>query len=92
MDAGDSFTYMARDSSNVDSNVVTVNISLTCSPCTEKTIEAGSSGVIVSYRGCDCRKYDAYIPKGKVFIFCHLDGSISIDQGSYTVLSSKVCY
>jgi VCBS repeat-containing protein len=92
MDAGDSFTYMARDSSNVDSNVVTVNISLTCSPCTEKTIEAGSSGVIVSYRGCDCRKYDVYVPKGKVFIFCHLDGSVSIDQGSYTVLSSKVCY
>ena len=92
MDAGDSFTYMARDSSNVDSNVVTVNISLTCSPCTEKTIEAGSSGVIVSYRGCDCRKYDLYVPKGKVFIFCHLDGSVSIDQGSYTVLSSKVCY
>ena len=92
MDAGDSFTYMARDSSDVDSNVVTVNISLTCSPCTEKTIEAGSSGVIVSYRGCDCRKYDLYVPKGKVFIFCHLDGSVSIDQGSYTVLSSKVCY
>ncbi|MDA9360163.1 Ig-like domain-containing protein [Flavobacteriaceae bacterium] len=92
MDAGDSFTYKARDSSNLDSNVVTVNISLTCSPCTEKTIEAGSSGVIVSYRGCDCRKYDVYVPKGKVFIFCHLDGSVSIDQGSYTVLSSKVCY
>ncbi len=92
MDAGDSFTYMARDSSNVDSNVVTVNIALTCSPCTEKTIEAGSSGVIISYRGCDCRTYDVYVPKGKVFIFCHLDGSVSIDQGSYTVLRSKVCY
>ena len=76
----------------LDSNIVTVNITLTCSPCTEKTIEAGSSGVIISYRGCDCRKYDAYVPKGEVYIFCHLDGSVVIGSGSYTVLSSKVCY
>ena len=92
MDAGDSFTYTARDSSDVDSNVVTVNILLTCSPCTEKTIEAGSSGVIINYQGCDCRTYIAYVPKGQVFIFCHLDSTVSIDRGSYTVLSSKVCY
>ena len=91
MDAGDSFTYKANDGL-LDSNTVTVNIALTCSPCTEKTIEAGSSGVIISYRGCDCRKYDAYVPKGEVFIFCHLDGSVVIGSGSYTVLSSKVCY
>ncbi|MDG1385625.1 MAG: Ig-like domain-containing protein, partial [Flavobacteriaceae bacterium] len=92
MDAGDSFTYMARDSNNLDSNIVTVNITLTCSPCTEKTIEAGSSGVIINYQGCDCRTYYVYVPKGEVFIFCHLDGMVSIDSGSYTVLSSKVCY
>ena len=92
MDAGDSFTYMARDSNNLDSNIVTVNITLTCSPCTEKTIEAGSSGVIINYQGCDCRTYHVYVPKGEVFIFCHLDGMVSIDSGSYTVLSSKVCY
>ena len=92
MDAGDSFTYMARDSNNLDSNIVTVNITLTCSPCTEKTIEAGSSGVIINYQGCDCRTYDVYVPKGEVYIFCHLDGMVSIDSGSYTVLSSKVCY
>ena len=91
MDAGDSFTYKANDGL-LDSNIVTVNITLTCSPCTEKTIEAGSSGVIISYRGCDCRKYDAYVPKGEVYIFCHLDGSVVIRSGSYTVLSSKVCY
>jgi VCBS repeat-containing protein len=91
MDAGDSFTYKANDGL-LDSNIVTVNITLTCSPCTEKTIEAGSSGVIISYRGCDCRKYDAYVPKGEVYIFCHLDGSVVIGSGSYTVLSSKVCY
>ena len=91
MDAGDSFTYKANDGT-VDSNTVTVTISLTCSPCTEKTIEAGSSGVIISYQGCDCRSYDVYVPKGEVFIFCHLDGMVSIDSGSYTVLSSKVCY
>ena len=92
MDAGDSFTYKAKDDGLLDSNTVTVNIALTCSPCTEKTIEAGSSGVIISYRGCDCRKYDAYVPKGEVFIFCHLDGTVVIGSGSYTVLSSKVCY
>ena len=91
IDAGDSFTYKANDGL-LDSNTVTVNIILTCSPCTEKTIEAGSSGVIISYQGCDCRTYDVYVPKGKVFIFCHLDGMVSIDSGSYTVLSSKVCY
>ena len=91
MDAGDSFTYKANDGT-VDSNTVTVTISLTCSPCTEKTIEAGSSGAIISYRGCDCRSYDVYVPKGKVFIFCHLDGTVTTGSGSYTVLSSKVCY
>ena len=91
MNSGDSFTYKANDGS-IDSSPVTVNINLTCSPCTEKTIEAGSSGVIISYRGCGCRTYDVYVPKGKVFIFCHLDGSVVIGSGSYTVLSSKVCY
>ncbi|MDB4015284.1 Ig-like domain-containing protein, partial [Flavobacteriaceae bacterium] len=91
MNNGDSFTYKANDGS-LDSNTVTVNINLTCSPCTEKTIEAGSNGVIISYRGCDCRTYDVYVPKGRVFIFCHLDGSVVIGSGSYTVLSSKVCY
>jgi hypothetical protein len=91
MVAGDSFTYKTNDGT-VDSNTVTVTISLTCSPCTEKTIEAGSSGVIINYQGCDCRTYDVYVPKGEVFIFCHLDGMVSIDSGSYTVLSSKVCY
>ena len=91
MDAGDSFTYKANDGTT-DSNIVTVNISLTCSPCTEKTIEAGSNGVIVNYQGCDCRTYDLFVPKGEVFIFCHLDGMVSIVSGSYTVLSSKVCY
>ena len=91
MNSGDSFTYKANDGS-LDSIPVTVNINLTCSPCTEKTIEAGSNGVIISYRGCGCRTYDVYVPKGKVFIFCHLDGSVVIGSGSYTVLSSKVCY
>ena len=91
MDAGDSFTYKANDGV-LDSNIVTVNILLTCSPCTEKTIEAGSSGVIINYRGCDCRAYTAYVPKGRVFIFCHSDDSVVIGSGSYTVLSSKVCY
>ncbi|PSR10991.1 MAG: hypothetical protein C7M88_00265 [Candidatus Arcticimaribacter sp.] len=90
MNAGDSFTYKANDGT-LDSNIVTVNITLTCSPCTEKTIEAGSNGVLISYQGCDCRTYDVYVPKGRVFIFCHLDGSVTIGSGSYTVLSSKVC-
>ena len=90
MNGGDSFTYKANDGVS-DSNVVSVTIALTCSPCTESTIEGGSNGVVFTYKGCDCRDYDVYVPKGKTFIFCHLNNSISISQGSYTVITTKVC-
>jgi VCBS repeat-containing protein len=90
MNGGDSFTYKANDGVS-DSNVVSVTIALTCSPCTESTIEGGSNGVVFTYKGCNCRDYDVYVPKGKTFIFCHLNNSISISQGSYTVITTKVC-
>lgn len=90
MNGGDSFTYKANDGL-LDSNIVTVNINLTCSPCTEYIIEAGSSGVLLSYQGCDCRNYNVYVPKGKSYTFCHLDNTVTIAQGSYTILTSEVC-
>ena len=90
MNGGDSFTYKANDG-EADSNVVSVTIALTCSPCTESSVEGGINGVVFTYKGCDCRDYDVYVPKGKTFIFCHLNNSISISQGSYTVITTKVC-
>ena len=90
MNGGDSFSYKANDGA-LDSNVVSVTIALTCSPCTESTIEGGSNGVVFTYKGCNCRDYDVYVPKGKTFIFCHLNNSISISQGSFTVITTKVC-
>ena len=90
MNGGDSFSYKANDGES-DSNVVSVTIALTCTPCTESTIEGGSNGVVFTYKGCNCRDYDVYVPKGKTFIFCHLNNSISISNGSYTVITTKEC-
>ncbi|MDA8640559.1 Ig-like domain-containing protein [Flavobacteriaceae bacterium] len=90
MNGGDSFTYKANDGL-LDSNTVSVNIDLTCTPCTQSTIIGGSDGALFMYQGCDCRNYSVYVPKGKSYTFCHLDNSISISQGAYTVLSTEVC-
>jgi VCBS repeat-containing protein len=90
MNGGDSFTYKANDGL-LDSNTVSVNIDLTCTPCTQSTIIGGSDGALFRYQGCDCRNYSVYVPKGKSYTFCHLDNSISILQGAYTVLSTEVC-
>ena len=90
MNGGDSFTYKANDGT-VDSNVVAVNIDLTCSPCTQSTIVGGSNGVFFNYQGCDCNSYQVFVPKGKSYTFCHLDNSIAISQGAYTVIATSVC-
>ena len=90
MNGGDSFTYKAKDAS-LFSNVVTVNIGITCSPCTQSTIVGGSDGVLFSYQGCDCNSYQVYVPKGKTYIFCHLVNTITISQGAYTVIATSVC-
>ena len=90
MNGGDSFTYKANDGT-VDSNVVAVNVDLTCSPCTQSTIVGGSNGVFFNYQGCDCNSYQVFVPKGKSYTFCHLDNSIAISQGAYTVIATSVC-
>jgi len=32
-----------------------------------------------------------YVPKGKAYSFCHLDGSINVIAGSYTLITSSPC-
>tara|TARA_B100000767_G_scaffold268869_1_gene289825 strand:- start:2972 stop:8137 length:5166 start_codon:yes stop_codon:yes gene_type:complete len=90
MNGGDSFTYKAKDAS-LFSNVVTVNIDITCSPCTQSTVVGGSGGVLFAYQGCDCKSYEVYVPKGKTYIFCHVVNSITISQGAYTLIATSVC-
>lgn len=90
MNSGDSFTYKLNDGT-VDSNNATVNIYLSCSPCTESIIEGGVNGVSFTYTDCLCKTVRVYVPKGKAFTFCHLDGSITVDSGNYTLISSRDC-
>ena len=90
LNGGDSFTYKVNDGT-VDSGNATVNIYLSCSPCTESFIEGGTNGVTFSYTDCDCKNVWVHVPKGRAFTFCHLDGSINVVYGNYTLLSSKVC-
>ncbi len=86
----DSFTYKVSDGT-LDSGNATVDINLSCSPCTESFIEAGANGVSFSYTDCNCKTIRVYVPKGRAYTFCHLDGSINIVSGSYTLLSSGTC-
>ena len=90
LNGGDSFTYRASDGT-LTSSITTVNINLSCSPCTESIIEAGPNGVSFSYSDCLCKTIRVYVPKGKAYTFCHLDGDITINAGSYTLITSKVC-
>ena len=87
---GDRFTYKVNDGS-VDSNTATVDVFLTCSPCTESIIKAGRTGLTATYQNCECNTMNIYIPKGKSFKFCHLDNSITVINGSYTLISQKTC-
>ena len=90
MNSGDSFTYKLNDGT-VDSNNATVNILLSCSPCTESIVEGGVNGVSFTYTDCLCKTVRVYVPKGKAFTFCHLDGSIIVDSGNYTVIATRDC-
>ena len=87
---GDSFTYKINDGT-VDSNIATVDVFLTCSPCTESIIKAGNTGLTATYQNCECNTINIYIPKGKSFKFCHLANSITVVNGSYTLISQKSC-
>ena len=90
LNAVDTFTYKVNDGT-VDSNNATVNIYLSCTPCTETIIEAGTNGVSFTYSDCLCKTIKVYVPKGKAYTFCHLDGSINIISGNYTQISTRSC-
>jgi len=90
LNGGDSFTYKVNDGS-IDSNIASVNVYLSCSPCTETIIEAGSNGASFAYTDCLCKTVRVYVPKGKAYSFCHLDGSINVIAGSYTLITSSPC-
>ena len=89
LNSGDSFIYSVSDGTLTSS--ATVNILLSCSPCTESIIEGGVNGVSFSYTDCLCKTVRVYVPKGKAYTFCHLDNSINVNSGGYTLITSKVC-
>ena len=90
LNSGDSFTYTVTDGT-LTSAAATVNILLSCSPCTESIIEGGPNGVSFSYTDCLCKTVRVYVPKGKAYTFCHLDNSIIVNAGNYTLITSRVC-
>ena len=90
LNSGDSFTYTVTDGT-LSSAAATVNILLSCSPCTESIIEGGPNGVSFSYTDCLCKTVRVYVPKGKAYTFCHLDNSINVNAGNYTLITSRVC-
>ena len=90
MNSGDSFQYKAFDGT-VYSNNATVNIYVSCSPCKESIVEGGNNGVSFTYTDPLCKKVRVYVPKGKAYSFRHLEGSITINVGTYTLISSLNC-
>ena len=90
LNGGDSFTYTVSDGA-LTSGSATVNILLSCSPCIESIIEGGPNGVSFSYTDCLCKTVRVYVPKGKAYTFCHLDNSINVNAGNYTLITSRVC-
>ena len=54
LNAGDSFTYTVTDGT-LTSSSATVNILLSCTPCTESIIEGGVNGVSFTYTDCLCK-------------------------------------
>ena len=90
MNSGDSFQYKAFDGT-VYSNNATVNIYVSCSPCKESIVEGGNNGVSFTYTDPLCKKVRVYVPKGKAYSFRHLAGSITINVGTYVLISSVDC-
>ena len=90
LNSGDSFTYTVTDGT-LTSASATVNILLSCSPSTESIIEAGVNGVSFSYTDSLCKTVRVYVPKGKAYTFCHLNNSITVNAGNYTLITSRSC-
>ena len=90
LNSGDSFTYKVSDGT-LDSANATVNILLSCSPSKQSIVEGGPNGVSLTYTDELCKTVRVYVPKGKAYVFCHLDGSIILEAGSYTLINSTDC-
>ena len=90
LNSGDSFTYKVSDGT-LDSGNTTVNIYLSCSPTKQSIVEGGPNGVSFTYTDELCKTVRVYVPKRKAYTFCHLDGSITVDAGSYTLVTSTNC-
>ena len=90
VNSGDSFTYTVTDGT-LTSPSATVNILLSCSPSSESIIEAGVNGVSFSYTDSLCKTVRVYVPKGKAYTFCHLNNSITVNAGNYTLITSRSC-
>ena len=90
LNSGDSFTYKVSDGT-LDSGNATVNIYLSCSPTKQSIVEGGPNGVSFTYTDELCKTVRVYVPKRKAYTFCHLDGSITVDAGSYTLVTSTNC-
>ena len=90
LNSGDSFTYKVSDGT-LDSGNATVNIHLTCTPTKQSIVEGGPNGVSFSFTDEMCKTVRVYVPKRKAYSFCHLDGSIVLNAGSYTLISSTNC-
>ena len=90
LNSGDSFTYKVNDGT-VDSANATVNIYLSCSPTKRSIVEGGPNGVSFTYTDALCKTVRVYVPKRKAYTFCHLDGSITLNAGSYTLINSQNC-
>lgn len=88
--SGDSFTYKVNDGAE-DSNNATVNVYLSCSPCTQSIIEGGINGVSFTYTDCLCKTVRVYVPKNKAYTFCHLEESIVVNSGNYILITNRVC-
>ena len=77
-------------------NIIITVFSVSYNPSTstgikQSIIQAGNNGVSIRYMDELLRPVRAYIPKGKAYIFCHQDNSVTIASGSYTLITSKSC-
>ena len=90
LNSGDSFTYKVNDGT-LDSGTATVNVYLSCSPTKNSIVEGGPNGVSFTYTDALCKTVRVYVPKRKAYSFCHLDGSIVLNAGTYTLITSTNC-
>ena len=76
------FAYSAEKGIIIDQSFMTTDI-----------YQDGVTYNIVSFTYDDplCKKVRVYVPKGKAYSFRHLEGSIKVDEGTYTLIASVDC-